>query len=211
MDLKEKIKKELSVNNFFSREKEYRIQVSFHVDLLTDDRIDMIDIPIESWQNQRKEDHKIYDLLNYQLKETERVISDVGLNISKVAIQGENLLATNRVEVRIFEEELKRSSNRVKVFLTVPNLQYTQDKVTEYASKHLSIIYSDLFNIVKQRKLLAEILEIEETEDDEILMEEFVNKYKDLCFASIEKERVILDKLKKRLIFVLEKHNKLRN
>jgi len=49
-------------------------------------------------------------------------------------------------------------------------------------------------------------LEIEETEDEEILFQAFAKPYGELWFTVDKKERELLDQLKEKTLFVLKKY-----
>jgi hypothetical protein len=61
-------------------------------------------------------------------------------------------------------------------------------------------------NIIKDKKLMSEILEIEETEDDVILFRAFDKQYGELWLTIKEKENELLQRLEERSLAVVEKY-----
>lgn len=94
----------------------------------------------------------------------------------------------------------------MRVSSVVPSLPFTQDNVSKLASERLSKIYGDLMNIIRNKKIMSEILDIESTEDDEKLFRAFVKQYGELWLTSKEKEKALLDLLYERCISVVSKY-----
>lgn len=128
-------------------------------------------------------------------------------------IQGDNLEKENIIKIEIVEEKLESNSmgkgknkKRGKIKSIVPSLPYTRENITKIASKRISEIFYDLMDYIRNKKIMSEILEIEETEDEEILFQAFAKQYGELWFTVDKKERELLDQLKEKTLFVLKKY-----
>lgn len=63
-------------------------------------------------------------------------------------------------------------------------------------------IYWDLKNLVRDNKLMSAILEIEETEDEEVLIKAFLEQYRDLWVSRKERKEELLNRLQERIMRV---------
>lgn len=143
----------------------------------------------------------------------EEVLNQNEINAYSTTIQGDNLDTDNIIKIEICEDNSEpaytgrgKSKKRTKVSSVVPNLPYTQDNVTKLASERLNKIFWVLMNIIKSKKIMSEILEIDATEDDKELFRTFVEQYSELWLATKEKEKILLDRLHERCLFVVKKY-----
>ncbi|MTI71101.1 MAG: hypothetical protein FH751_12700 [Firmicutes bacterium] len=204
---------ESNIDNFI-KEKVYKLTVSFHVNLLEDTRFEDFNIENPKKTKGYTKKDKIYDVLSFQLVKMEEVLSEKGIEITSSTIQGENLEDEDIIKTKISEDTSEpsytgrgKNKTRMKVNSIVPNLHFIQDKVSEHASKRLSKLFCDIMNILNHnKKTMSEILEIEETEDDEKLYGAFVEKYGELWLTTNEREKELFNRLKERAECVLKKY-----
>ena len=197
----------------FIEEKTYRFTVSFNVNLLNDIRFQKFNIPTPSKTNKGTKEDKIHDVMNFQLKILEEVLVENGVEVYSTTIQGDNLETDDIIKIEITEDTTPptftgrgKNKKRMKVNCIIPSIVYTRETATKLASERLSKIFSDLMNVIRDKKIMSEILEIEETADDNILYKAFVEQYGDLWFTTNENEKELLDRLKERSISVITKY-----
>ncbi|WP_083238793.1 hypothetical protein [Caloranaerobacter ferrireducens] len=197
----------------FIKGKNYSFIVSFHVNLLHDARFESFNIDAPSKINNGERKDKIYDVMSFQLKKLEQVLEENGIEVYSTTIQGDNLKSENIIKIGIIEDTSEpsysgrgKNRRRIKVSSIIPSLPYTQEKISKFAGERLSELFYQLMYAVKDKRLMSEILEIETTEDDQILFEAFVERYGDLWLTTSETEKELLDQLKERCLFVVKKY-----
>ncbi|MEJ9165303.1 hypothetical protein, partial [Paenibacillus graminis] len=77
--------------NQLEKESHYKIVISFHVDLLNEPRMDLVDVPLEKWKKNESREDKIYNLLGFQLDKIDEAFSLNGLKIIHASIEGDQL------------------------------------------------------------------------------------------------------------------------
>jgi hypothetical protein len=213
MNLDEEIKEAVDASgDSFDVKGTYDLTLSYNVYSLGDPVLEVIDLPVESSRrsnNTIKE--KMYNLLSFQLDKADKLLTDsFELNIVNARVQGEELegnqIKLQIVQIQEDQPKKKRKSKPMKVKCIVPSLSYTQNLIAELASKRLSEIYIDLMKIIRNKKIMSEILEIESTEDDKKLFQAFADQYSGLWLSTREDEEALIEKLRQRLIIVLEKY-----
>lgn len=200
----------------FDKEKVYKLTVSFHVNLLDDPRIESFYIPEPSITNKGTEKDQMYDVLKTQLKTLVQVLDKYELESDSHTIQGDDLEAEDIIIIKIEEDTREqkfvgKGKNRrrvkAKVNSIVPSRPGTQELVSKLYSERIVKIYKDFFMpIRKDKKIMSEILGIEETEDEAILVNAFAKQYGDLWLTTNEKEKELVNRLKERTLFVLNKY-----
>ncbi|MEK4509460.1 hypothetical protein [Paenibacillus sp. FSL K6-2524] len=115
----------------FEQGNEYNLTVSFHESLLDDySRIYMLNIPDIDAKNNNTMEDKIHNLLSFQIQKIENIITQNGINLMAVGIQGETLEVLNMIKIQInkVESEPKKSKkNPLKVTMIIPSLTYLDD------------------------------------------------------------------------------------
>lgn len=197
----------------FIKEKPYRLKVSFHVNLLNNIKFEKFNIEVPSKTSRGTIKDKISDVMSFQLKRLEEILSENGIKVYSTAIQGDLLEKENIIKIEIIEDNAVptytgrgKNKQRLKVSCIIPSIAYTRETATKLASERLSEMFNDLMNGIRNKKIMSEILEIEETEDNNILYKAFVEQYGDLWFTTKEREKELLDRLKERGITVLNKY-----
>lgn len=201
----------------FEEKKVYKFIASFHVDLLKDlSGFESFILPPLNKINKRNksnEKDKIYDVLGFQLKQLEGVLLKNNIEFYSTTIQGDQLESTKIIKIQIVEDMSDsitnsngKKRNRSKTSSVMPSKIYTENLITELASKRLNELYNKLYNIIRNKKIMSEILEIEITDDDNLLFQAFVKEYGDLWLTTSAKEKELIDKLRNKSFEVLEKY-----
>lgn len=200
---------EVLINNkdVFKSESDFRITVSFHVNLLTDIRFQQFNIGDSGKRSGGTNKDKIYDVLSFQLEKLKQSAVENGIEVSSFTIQGDFLEAENLIKIEIIEDTSHsvasgrgKKVKRMKVTSIVPSLPYTRETVSELAGKRLNEIYGEIRGIIRDKSLLSEILEIEETEDENTLFNAFIEQYGDYWLSGDLAKR-----FKEKSILVIEK------
>lgn len=213
LDINKKVEKNiLLVNDQLSKEFEYSVEVSFNVELLKDLRFDKVDVKVNEWNKNETRKDKIYNLLGFQLDSIGKAISNSGLQTKDMSIKGELLEVLNVIKVKIEKKEpiqnkqkTKKKSKPLTIRCIMPNEPYINDTVSKLASERLNKIYSDLRGIVRDKKIMSEALDIEQTDDENVLFQAFVKQYKGLWLSTSEKEKALFDTLKEKILSAAEK------
>ncbi|WAG61799.1 hypothetical protein LL037_16565 [Clostridium estertheticum] len=186
--------------------------------LLDDTRFEGFNVPVPSKTNKGTKKDEIYEVMSFQLRRLEKVLNENGAEVSSTTIQGEYLDSENIIKIVICEDTSERkfmgrgkSRKSVKVSSIVPRMPFTQKNVTKLASERLNNIFINFIAVIRDKKLMSEILEIEETEDDGKLFNAFNKQYGELWLATSEREKELLEHLKKRSLIVIEKYNEKEN
>ncbi|MGQ7276618.1 hypothetical protein ACT91Q_01475 [Brevibacillus thermoruber] len=204
--------KHVLLNNMDSlQNKVYSLTVSFHVNLLHSNRFDKCAI-LPSKSNDGSREDKIYDVLSFQLNKLVQLLAEFGIEVFSATIQGDILEAENIVKISLIEdtsEQLvtgkREKQQMMRVISIIPSLPYTHKTASKLASEKLNNIFSDLINIIKDRKLFSEILGIEETENYGTLFKAFVEQYGELWLATDDRRDELLNRLMERSTFVINK------
>lgn len=198
--------------NNLSKDAYYQLTMSFHVDLLNDFRMDFVNVPLKKWEKSETRKEKIHQLLGFQLEELDKLLCNNGLNITIATIQGEKLKSQDNIKVQLSLQDKMESINKgrktnkpIKAMFVVPSLMFTQDTVSELAAKRLSEIYIDLMKVIRSKKIMSEILDIEITEDDKKLYEAFCKQYGGLWLPTNDEKDFLMNKLRKRAEEVIRK------
>ncbi|WP_256761434.1 hypothetical protein [Cohnella sp. WQ 127256] len=199
-DISRKIEENMIlVDSQLNKEYEYKMTVSFHVELLNDIRVEDVDYKVRGWEKNETRKDKINNLLSFQLDKIDKCLSSCGYNIMNMSIQGDHLETQSIIKVQIIRMASQQSNKRSKspkVMSIVPSLSYTQDLVSKLASKELSEIFSKIMNAIPDKKIWSEALEIEQTDNVNVLWQAFVNQYSELWLTTSENEKALINKLK---------------
>jgi hypothetical protein len=198
--------------NSFTIKKVYKLTVKFHVNLLHDRRFEQIEIPASKTSKGTRED-KISDLLSFQLDKVEQVLKSHDIEIYSMSIEGDYLDSENMIILELQEDTsipsfIGRGKNkkRMKAKFIMPSRPYTQEKASQLSAERLGRIYGDLMNVIRDKKIMSEILEIEPTEDDKMLAGAFVKQYGELWLTTSEREKELLQQLEEKVINVLNSY-----
>lgn len=185
----------------------YILKVTFPVELLSDSRIKYFNLPSNFENKNRKEEDKIYDVMNYQLEKIEGVLKENNIEVYSTYIQGDEIEART-IRIEIIEEgpkvEIKgkaKNKQRLKVSSIIPSLKSTQENISKVAGERLSKIFLDVMKAVNSnKKIMSYALGINETEDEQKLFNAFTDKYGELWLTTKEREIELLEQLSTDLI-----------
>ncbi|WP_026673605.1 hypothetical protein [Alkalihalobacterium bogoriense] len=203
-----------SSSDSFAAGNVYKFTVSFHVNLLNDTRFEEFILPVSRKRSNDTRKDKIYDVMSFQLKKLEKVLEENDIEVYSTTIQGDQLAEENIVKIAI-DEDLTANQNtsgkgkntkRGKVSSVIPSLPFTQQNITNLASERISKLFNELMNIIKNKKIMSDILEIDETDDEKKLFKAFASRYGGLWLTTSEKEKELLDQLRNRCEYVLKKY-----
>jgi len=201
----------------FEANKVYKLIVSFHADHIKDlNSFDAFTLPaLNDINNRRKKDEKdkIYDVLVFQLEQLEKILLKINIEFYSSTIQGDQLESAYTIKVEVVEDDSEsvttskgKKQRRWKVRSIVPSMLSTKNLVAKLASEQLSELYNKVFNVIRNKKIMSEILGINETDNDNLLFQAFVKEYGGLWLTTTERKNELLDKLSTKTIEVLEKY-----
>ncbi|MNO27924.1 hypothetical protein D3C76_178100 [compost metagenome] len=207
----------LNETHQFVAEKVYKFIASFHVDLLKDlSGFDRFILPPSDKIIKRKktdEKDKMYDVLGFQLKQLESILQKNNIEFYSSTIQGDQLESKHIIKIELVEDESEpvtttkgKKHRRGKVSSVVPSKPYTVNLVSKLASERLNELYNKIFNVIRNKRIMSEILEINETDDENLIFQAFVKQYGDLWLTTKEREKQLFDKLISKTTEVLEKY-----
>ncbi|WP_143042142.1 hypothetical protein [Paenibacillus sp. PDC88] len=185
---------------------------------MNDPRFEKIELPQDKVRKNTKND-RINDLLGVQLSRLEQVLSEQGIVVYNRTIQGTYLDAENIIEIKITEDNIteqsdlneRKSKSKLKVRSIVPSLPFTQETVSRLASESLSKLFVDLMGVIRNKKIMSEILGIEPTEDENELFKSFFVQYYDLWLPTDERRKELLNKFQEKSILVLNRYSNKHN
>ncbi|QDR81318.1 hypothetical protein [Sporomusa termitida] len=194
----------------------YVFTVSFHINLLQDERFYQFDLPAPQFERKAEKKDKIYDVLSFQLKRLERVLGDNGIEAYSTTIQGDNLDAEDIIKLKLLEDTSEPSfmgrgkkKKRMKVSCIVPSVPYTSGLATKFASERISKIFYDFMSAIRSEKIMSEILGIEETNNEDVLFKAFAKQYGELWLPTDKRHEELVDRLKEKTLSVLEKYREI--
>ncbi|KIL35627.1 hypothetical protein SD70_32055 [Gordoniibacillus kamchatkensis] len=207
----------LNESHQFEAEKVFKFIASFHVDLIKDlSSFDRFILPVSDKINKRKksdEKDKMYDVLGFQLKQLENILMKNNIKFYSSTIQGDQLESTHIIKIEIEEDKSERVITKNsrkhqlgKVSSVVPSKLYTENLVSKLASERISELYYKIFNVIGNKKIMSEILGIDETENDNVLFQAFVKEYGELWLTTKAIENELFDKLIRKTTEVFEKY-----
>ena len=87
----------------------------------------------------------------------------------------------------------------------MPDEDLTNERANEFLKVHYNRIFSEVLDTLKDKKLLAEILEVEDSEDMNLLFNTFIREYGTLFLTDKEREQRV-EKFKNKALEVTAKH-----
>lgn len=188
------------------KEKVYKLSVIFHVKWIHDERkYEFYKKCVEHTRSypKKKGEDEIYDVLQFQLQQVEKALEDCSIQLQDTGIYGRSLEEENAVYVQL--EEQKKEAGKGKVRVIMGDETYTREKTAKLVNEYYNNQFNKLFEIIRDKKLLAEILEIEETEDMQTLFEAYIEQYGNFFVTQAESKK-LRDKLKKRIETIIKKY-----
>lgn len=198
----------------YNKDEVYKLIISFHVNYLNDQSFEEISLPVKSKISKNTRNDKIYDLLSFQLDKIEQILSEHGIITYNTTIQGVYLDKEDIIKIEIKEDKVeqkyegdRKNNRRLTMRSIVPSLPSTCEIASKLATENLNKIYNDFMSVIRNKKIMSEILGIEETEDDNQLFKVFVEQYGDLWLATEERKRELLTNFQERSMIILRKYS----
>lgn len=202
------------------KEKNYILEICFNVDLLNDARFKSFHL-LHCNKPIKKEDDRIHEVLSWQLDKACTVLENQDIKSYSNTIQGVELNERDVIKIVLKEENKvdeepikKRKTKRMKVNSIIPNKKATQERINESFNDYMSKRYSELYHIFQDNNtLMSYLLEIEPTEDINVLYSAFCEQYRNLFFSTTEEGKRIRQALcekAKKAIDKYVKENKLK-
>lgn len=201
----------------FDKDKVYQVTVSFHVNLLDDQRMESSYIPNPSkWRKNTPED-KVYDVLSTQLDRVKQALDENGIEIDRSKIQGDDLEVEDIIKIElseyISEPQYDDKGNIIKIRhkanFVIPNILLQRERTSELYSEMAFKLYRNIMDIIGNKKIMSEILEIEETKNENIIFNAFARQYGDLAWVTTDREKKeeLANLFEERISFVLNKYS----
>lgn len=202
----------------FVYDKDYVLEISFHVELLNDDRFNSFFL-LHCNEAIKKEDDKIHKVLSWQLDKVCTVLEKQGINSYCNTIQGVELNKLDIIRIVLNEEAKsdeepvkKRKTKRMKINSIMPNRKVTQERMNRATNDYMSKRFLELYHILQDNnRLMSYLLEIDPTEDVNILYSVFCETYGNLLFLTTEEDKkirqLICEKAKKAVDRYIKENN----
>jgi len=193
----------------FEENHQYELIIAFHVSSIRDIRQkDFFADYVESTLKfpKKKGEEIISDILSYQLEQVENVLSEYSVEIAASSIKGRNLEQENSIQIFLNDKgEIATKNKTAKVKSIMPDEEWIQKKISDFVNERYSEKFIKLLDAIGDKKLLAEILDIEETEDLQKLYKAYVDAYGNF-FESEEVAKKRGEKMARRAEEVFRKH-----
>ncbi len=187
----------------------YNLEVIFHVELLNDRRLKeyyheyVKHEPVIKMGS--KDEQAYYEYLHYVIHKVHEVFENNNIKIRHMTIAGENMSNINSIMINleqgeqiIIEPEVKKRGRKrepkyISVCSVVPSRAYTTEVINRIREKGLNKRFKDYLEI-GGIKIMSQILDINITDDVNVLFREFINKYAHLWSIHGENEEDELHK-----------------
>lgn len=176
---------------FYDKSKIYMLDVKFHVNLLYDVRFRnyVIKKPYANKKRKITIEDNIHELLSLQLDNIDNILEEAGLYAHTNAILGVQLEHENMIVIEVSED--KDHYEKVgKVNTIMGSLPFFLENASKIASEALTDKYYQLYDIIQNKQIMADILNIKSTNDEDLLMA-FVEQYSDFWLCTSEREKEI--------------------
>ncbi|UYZ34954.1 hypothetical protein OD350_22305 [Clostridium beijerinckii] len=161
------------------------------------------------FKNQNKKDEAI----SRQLEQCRGILKDYGIECYNSRIEGDNL-KDNNVKIVIKEDKSEpfymgrgKNKGRISVTMIVPNREYTINKMGELYNKSMNEIYFKLNECISNN-IMCKILDIQYTEDENIIYKAFCKEYGDLWLCTENEGKKLKEKLLNRVMMLIELEQK---
>lgn len=147
--------------------------------------------------------------LSTQLHECINILKEYGVGCYHSSIEGDTL-KNNNVKIVLKEDKseptyLGRGKNKRRMGITtiMPNKEYTTSTISRLYNERMNKIY---FNLSKgiSNNIMCKILDIEYTEDEDIIYKAFCNEYGDLWLCTENRTKELKEKLITRVKLLAE-------
>lgn len=160
-----------------------------------------------------KHQNKKTEATSMQLEQCRGILKDYGIECYNATIEGNNL-KDNNVKIVIKEDKSEpfymgrgKNKRRISVTMTVPNREYTINKMGELYNKRMNEIYFKLSECISNN-IMCKILDIQYTEDENIIYKAFCKEYGGLWLCTENEGKKLKEKLLNRVIMLIELEQK---
>ncbi|MBK1811532.1 hypothetical protein JHL18_12960 [Clostridium sp. YIM B02505] len=202
-----------NIDNFI-KNKVYVFVVSFHMNLLGDVRFKSFDV-INNKINKRLNNSTTNQVLRHQLERMKHVLAENNIDIYFSTIQGDSLEKENMIKIELYEDTTtpsgavrRKKEKQIKVTYVMPNLPYIKNYVIDFRAERISKKFYDFMEVIKDKRIMSEILQIEHTEDDNKLLVAFADQYGVLWFSTKEIEKELSEQIKERTLAAMVSVNR---
>ena len=146
------------------------------------------------------------DVLSFQLQKVVDAFRNYsGIEFDMAAIKGRVLEDDKNILVYVEPKDLLSKGKMLTVHSIRPDEDLTNERANEFLEVHYNRIFSEVLDTLKDKKLLAEILEVEDSEDTNLLFNTFIREYGTLFLTDKEREQRV-EKFKNKALEVAAKH-----
>jgi hypothetical protein len=142
------------------------------------------------------------EALNTQLHKCGDILKEYEIKCYWYSIQGDDL--KNRNVKIILEEDTSKGSyieDGVTISGIIPNRKAAINRIFQMFNERVSKLYSGLTEKV-DNKVMCKILDIQYTEDENIIYKAFYKEYGELGFCSDERDKELKEKLINRFVLI---------
>lgn len=145
-------------------------------------------------------------MLSFQLQKVVDAFRNYsGIEFDTAAIKGRVLEDDKNILVYVEPKGLLSKEKKLTVHSIMPDEDLTNERANEFLEVHYNRIFSEVLDTLKDKKLLAEILEVEDSEDTNLLFNTFIREYGTLFLTDKEREQRV-EKFKNKALEVAAKH-----
>lgn len=178
------------------KDRSYRLQISFNVELINDDRLNEIYSLHCNKKIVRKEENKIHEILSWQLSKICTALEDQGINSYSNIIEGVELKEKDSIKIVLKEEEReketvrRKNEKRMRVNTIMPNRQSAESRMSHSINAYMNERFNKVYDALRNNnKLMSYFLEIECTDDINFMFCTFCNTYGNLLFLTTDEEK----------------------
>jgi hypothetical protein len=102
----------------------------------------------------------------------------------------------------------RKKEKQIKVTYVMPSLPYLKNYVIDFRAERISKKFYDFMEVIKNKRIMSEILQIEHTEDDNKLLVAFGDQYGDIWFTTKEREKKLSEQIKERTLAAMTSVNR---
>jgi len=186
--------------------KAYKLKIIYNAGtLLVNYKLDFDNSILNSIKIRFTDKDKKESALGYQLEKCRDILKDFGVECYNSSIEGD-ILKNDNIKIELKEDKTEpfyigkgKNKERMGIVVVMPNKEYTTNTI----SKLMSEIYLALRKFVSI-DIICKILDIEYTEDENLIYKVFCDVYGNLWLCSKEEEKKLKEKLLNRIRILME-------
>lgn len=155
-----------------------------------------------------KKQNKKDEAISAQIDQCKGILKNYGIECYNSRIEGHKL--NNNIEIILEEDESelldierKISKGKIGVTMIIPNIDYAERKMGELCGKIAAQTYFDLHKSIGN-EMMCKILDVQNTGDNNIILESFIKEYGDLFFSAEDKHKKLKEKFLNRVRTLIE-------